>query len=296
MPTSYYWTGATDGAFSTAGNWTPSGPPTTGDTAIFDGRSTRALVGSDESAATLAALKIYDSCRYDIGSSSTRLKIKSTLVDIGLPSGDGSTATPGQVHLDLSTAATTVVVWKTVLTGTGGIEPCTITATHTSNAMTVGGSSIVGIATAAPSDTSTFPAIVINGISSRCRIGSGVTTTTVTQYAGDTVLRAACTTLNGISGTLKTEGSGAITTANISCSATLNSTGTITNLYVEAGGTADLSDLKSARTVTNAFVAGSGRVVSGLHVTHTNGVDCLRGAKSSQVDFGTNVTVTPSAL
>jgi hypothetical protein len=297
MPTSYFWTGASSGVFATAGNWTPSGPPVSGDTVIFDGRATQALIGGDQSAVALAALYHYESCQYAVGTSALPLKIVSSIVEIGLPSPDGSTGSPGQVHLDLHTTATAVSVYKTANVGTGGIEPCTVKGVHASNTFTVSGSSIVGIAKAAPGDVATFPTITVNGTSAtKVRIGSGVTTTTVTQYDGDTVLGCAATTLTGLAGKLKTEGSGAITTVNVDCTATLNGSGTITNLYVEDGGTADLSQNKAARTVTNAFVSGAGKVKSGLHITHTNGVDLLRGADSSQVSFGTNVTVTPTAI
>lgn len=296
MPaTTFVWIGTTDTAFATAGNWSPSGPPTTGDTVIVDGRATKALAGSDQSAITLASLQTFEP-QYAIGSAGTRLKIGATSVEIGLTPSDGSSGTPAEVHLDLHTAATTVVVGKTANTGTSGIEPVTIKGVHTSNSFTVSGPAVVGIATAAPADVATFPTINIQNQSAKVRVGSGVTTTTVTKTTGDLVLRCAATTLTTLAGTTKTEGAGAITTANIADKATLNSSGTIASLYVESGGTAILDDSKAARTVTSTFVSGSGKVQSGLHVTHTNGVDCLRGAKSSQVDFGTNVTVTPTAL
>jgi hypothetical protein len=46
MATTYWWTGAVDTAWATAGNWTPSGPPISTDTAIFDNTSNSITTGA----------------------------------------------------------------------------------------------------------------------------------------------------------------------------------------------------------------------------------------------------------
>lgn len=296
---SYVWTGATDSAWGTAGNWTPSGPPaTSGDSALFDGRAAAALTGSDVSATTLDALTQTVACTKAIGSVAAPLEIGATVVELGRPAGDGSITSPGQVHLDLGSAASTVIVHATASTGTAGAEPVTLTGSHTSNSLTVRGGT-VGVATRLPSDTASFPSMTISGTNAKLRCGSGATITTLNVFAGDVVTNSAITTLNQHGGEVQTNGTGAVTTATVmGGTLTVNSTGTITTLNVEGEGAVNFDLGTGAITVTNAFVRGKGAKIidTRKRVTWTNGIDLLDGASSTQVNLGTDVTITPSAI
>lgn len=303
---SKYWIGGTtsnEGNWATAANWSDGAVPITGDTVVIDGRSTNAITtGLSQSAVTLARLTIVLGSP-SIGTTSTPLAISATILDVNVPPTDGSNpAGAALIHLNTGSNATTCTVWGSRNTGTGGIEPVCWKGSHSSNVLYIRGGN-VGVATALPGDTASVPSIQVLG-EARVRISSGVTTTTLTQTAGSVVLECAATTINQDGGELETRGTGAITTIYLSGTGRLRSTGTITNLYVEPGGLADFTGNTAARTVTNAFVNGSGRINAALPVvsgsshpiTFTNGVDCIRGARSGQVDFGGDITVTASAV
>lgn len=299
------WLGTTDAAFGTSGNWSPSGAPTTGDDVVFDGRSIRAIDGSDQSAITLASLRIYKSCSTDIGSVATPLKIGATICQIGVDT-DGATGAsgPSLIALDFYSIQTTVSVFDGTRTtaATGATNAVMLRGTHASNVLTVYGGS-VGVGMFVLNEATTFATIHVHGSTSRVTIGAGVTLTTLNQTTdGSRVfLNCAATTINQDGGTLETRGTGAITTVNALGTFTSNSTGTITTLNVSESGLADLAKSPAARTITNCNLYGSRARINAdnnsvLAVTFTNGVDCLQGAKTSQVNFGDTVTVTPSAL
>jgi hypothetical protein len=88
-------------------------------------------------------------------------------------------------------------------------------------------------------------------------IPTGNTLTTVHNQGGTVNLYVAATTVNQQSGTLTTEGSGAITTVNVDGgTAYLNSSGTITTLNAD-GGTVDFTGSRVARTVTTTNLRSS---------------------------------------
>lgn len=77
----YTWTGASTDALSTAGNWSPSGPPGNGDTAYFPKDITTAPATSMNGLAdTLAALIVGSGVSYGIGSSGNELQVMVTKV------------------------------------------------------------------------------------------------------------------------------------------------------------------------------------------------------------------------
>lgn len=293
------WIGGSSNAFGTAGNWSPSGVPANGDTVVIDGNATQMIAGSDQSAITLAALRIFRSCTFDVGSSATPLKIGATICEIGLTPDGGSSATgPQTVALDFSSIQTACTVYTNRGSGAGGYSSTIIRGTNASNKLTVKGGS-VGVGTIFPGEATTFTEIDVAGSDTNVTIGYGVTLTTLNQSNGSIVLNCAATTINQDGGTLETRGSGAITTANISGQFVANGTGTITTLNVSASGSADFTNSPSARTVTNSNLYGATAFLladnnAPLSVTFTNGVACKQGAKTKQVDFGDTVTVTPS--
>jgi hypothetical protein len=258
----YTWTG-TNGTFSTAGNWTPSGPPTTGDTVIFDHNATRSIDGANQSAVLLASLVVTDAFSYAIGSAGTELQIGATSLEIGKPTGNGqSYSGPTGIYLNTGTNANTTTIY-----GTGSTTPATgkdlvhIRGVSTSNELTMQGGS-VGIATNAAADTATVPTINVTG--GRLNIGTGATLTTVTIAGGTLVGRSAITTLNINGGTVETYGTFAITTVNNKTGGRFNclhrnGTSNAITTYNMQGGTLDVS--KDARTiVVGTWNSGPGSV------------------------------------
>lgn len=285
----YVWIGTTSSAFGTSTNWSPTGVPTTGDTITFDGRAIAALTGGNQSSITLTRITQFQSCSYDVGSIANPLLISATTVEIGVPPEDGTSGSGAEFHLVTGSNATSVTVYNSKSTGTSGKAPILIRGINASNKLQVRGG-LVAIAEDAPGTSATFSEVTVVGSSAKVTIGSGVTLTTVYQSDGNILLKCAATTVTQTGGQLATKGSGAITTANVGGTAVLNATGTITNLNVNAGGSADFSQTTDARTVTNPKVYGSGKINADngktLSVTFTNAVQCLNGAKSSQINFG----------
>ena len=80
------WVGTT-GAWDTAGNWSPSGVPTSSDDVFFTSGSQSVTSGLSQGAVTLASLRIGPGYTGDIAASGGYLAINSTLVEM---SGAGS--------------------------------------------------------------------------------------------------------------------------------------------------------------------------------------------------------------
>jgi hypothetical protein len=211
----YTWIGGT-GAFQTGANWSPSGPPSNGDTAIFDQNGTLTLTGADHSSITLGNLIIYKSFTLGIGSITTAFKVGATNVQIGLnPDPSQSFSGPSQVNLDLAGIAATVVIYDSGQSNaTPGYENILLKGTHTGNTFyMVSSTASVGIAT----KTGDLAYFTISANGGRLNIGSGCTcpsmtlgnTIQCTSYTGPTAL-----TING-SARLTTYGDYTITTATI---------------------------------------------------------------------------------
>jgi hypothetical protein len=82
------WTGATNGNFGTAGNWSPATAPVSNDEAMFDASSTVNVdAGLDQSAVDLDALIVAKGCKINIGTSASPLIISADKV---LHEGDGT--------------------------------------------------------------------------------------------------------------------------------------------------------------------------------------------------------------
>jgi hypothetical protein len=276
--------------FATAGNWTPSGPPSNSDTATFDWRAVDDLDGSDQSAILLAQLVTTQGMGKAIGSVTTPLQIGATLVRLGVPSSDRTSATMQAIHLALGSTASTIHVYQSATTG-GGVAPVTITNAHSGSVLYVYGG-LVGVAVRSPGQTSQLSSVHVVGAGT-LTTAPGVTLANANVEAGRYTLQGSLVTLNAFGGETLTEYAGTITTANLRGRAQCNSSGTITTLNVESGGVADFSGSRQARTVTNCNVYGTGRIVDPYGVvTFTNGVVLSRGAKTSQVEIGGSKTVT----
>lgn len=300
----YVWTGASSTAFGTAGNWSPAGPPITGDNAIFDHRAQNdCSTDLAQSAITLATARITSGFTKKIGlyatGSLTRLSISITSLVIGEALGDGSIgAGSSLIAINLGTAQNTTRVLNGATSGEDtGFAPILLKGTHASNALHVF-SGWVGVGTVTLAETSTFAAINVTGPEANVELGSGLTLTTINQVDGQVAFRNNLTTLNQEGGTAISEGAATITTADIGGTFFSNSTGTITTLNVQDNGLADFSQSPTGRTVTNCTVYGTGRIdaENGVpkSIVFTNPIAVARGAKSSQVEFGPDLSIQQS--
>lgn len=301
-----WWLGTTDGDAGTAANWSSGSAPVNGDTVVIDGRSTQPINAglSDLSAVTLAELRIMRGSPA-VGTTSAYLEVGATLLNINVPPTDGSNASAAStIAINTGSVATTCRIYGSNNTGSGGVDPVTWKGAHSSNVLYIHGGR-VGIATMLPSDTASVPTInVIGDPQTSVNIGSGVTMTTLVYKGGNVLLQCAATTVNMDKGELETRGTGAITTVRVgNGNFRSNSTGTITNLHAENGGTVIFDGSLAPRTVTNAYVHGSGRIIANLPtvegsahpITFTNGVDFIDGAESGQSNFGGSITLSLSA-
>lgn len=278
MPTDY-WIGTTDTAWNVAANWNSgSVPATTGETIHFDGRTTKSIAGYDASSTTLDALNHYRDAAYDIGSATSPLIVGATTCQIGLP---GNTSGGGEVHLDFSTIEGDVTVYASPTLGTSGFQPVTLKANNVNSTATVHGG-VVGIATGTPGDTSTIGSLYIGG--GAVEVGAGVTLTTTIVSGGTATMRAGATNITAQGGTLTVDTDDAITTLNVEAEVLLISAGVITTVNVGNGGTLDATWIRSAVTITNCNVGGSGRIIDPFgRLTFTNAINIRDGANSSNL-------------
>ena len=288
--------------WNTAANWLTGAVPTTGDHVYIDGRAANKIIyGLDQDAVTLASLHIGQGMIYEIGTLTYPLRVGATLLFIGEPAEDGSTAAGSAlVNLNLSSIQSTIHGYATRNTGTSGYPPVQIAGTHASNTATLK-DGFYGFGTSTPHESYTMDVNVTGRAKVVLGTGGTVATVNVSKMGGEVLLKCAATTINQDAGKLVTEGTGAITTLKAGGEAVLNSTGTITNLYAEGSGVAKFTESAAARTVTNAFIVGPNAQIladngKALSVTFTNGIDFLNGAKTKQLDIGDSLTLTPSAL
>lgn len=286
--------------WNTVANWAGRVKPVSTDDVVLDGRGAAdVLYGLDQSAVALASLAIKDAFTYAVGQVGYPLKVGATSVVIGEAGSDGTSQNGSPlVNLNLGTGATSVTVKKTRASGLRGYAAVILAAVNAANKLTVEAGS-VAVGTSTPGDASTFSEVTLTASTARVELGTNVTLTTFAQVGGDAVTRSSLTTLNQDAGTIRTEGTAAITTANVAGTITANATGTIGTLKVKGAGLADFTRSTAARTVTTARVLGpSARVLANngkpLSVTFTGGILFTEGASTTQADMGDEVTASYS--
>lgn len=296
---------AGDEDFNTASNWATGSVPVNGDSWDADGRSLDNIrYGLDQSAKTFALVRIFQSFSKTIGAlGGYKLKMGCTNCLIGEPAQDGSTGSGSSlINISFYTVAGTARVKKTRNTGTSNKPPVQLLPNENTFDIIVEPNAIVGIGTDVYGETVAMNELHMHG--GRCEVGVGTTfggsSPAINQTGGDVILRGSVATINQDAGTITTEGSGTITTANIAGTLVSNSTGTITTLEVKGGGVADFTQSTAPRTVTNGTVVGTGARINAnngkaLSVTWTTGVDCIDGADTTQVSMGDEVNVAFSA-
>lgn len=277
-----------------APNWSGNAVPTSSDALTLDARMASAILyGLNQSAVTVATFRHYRGAR-SIGSDTAVLRLSITAGDINLPADNGA-GLAAFIRLHTGTNATALNIWG-VGSAINGVLGCTWKGAHASNVLNVY-SGTVGIATAVPGDTATLPTLNVIGSGAKSIVGPGVTLTTATiESNGKAVIRCAATTITAESQCdLAQEGSGNVGTIRCNGNASINGTGTITNLHADTNGTITTRETNNARIITNAFVHGGGKLLTDLNTTYTNNVDAIDGADSAQVSFGGGVTLSATA-
>jgi hypothetical protein len=240
------WTGVTDGDYGVAGNWSPSGVPTTSDSVYLTADySVSITAGLDQSAVAIDKF-VVDGFTGKIGT----LALGYLQIDPDSFSFDGA----GVSFIDVGSAAIDLDVRST--TSGGSTRGLYLKGSAIAILSVIRGN--VGLANQY-GDTSTAATIRVIGGTLVC--GTGASVTTVDSYGGKTNLGASVTTLNAYSGNVTTSSAAAITTLNgFGGKVTHNGTGTITTANLE-GATLDLTNSGIARTVTTLNLKARGSII-----------------------------------
>ncbi len=145
----YTWTGSSSSDWNTGGNWSPSGPPTSADTAVFSGPSSNTSV-TLSGVGNALGVNFNGSTGYTVGTTG------GSAIDLG---------SGGYVDVQSGDSAAQVVNAPIVL---GGNETFSNDASGSANTLTVGGS-VTGTAGVAATDTLTLTgtntgANAVNGV------------------------------------------------------------------------------------------------------------------------------------
>lgn len=264
------WKSTSDTNWATAGNWDTGSVPVGGDTVIFEHNNIDVLSGLDQSgiASALASLTFDASYTGKIGTApdhgtvGTPLKIRASIVNIGRYGGTGTVpAGSSRINLDINTDACTVNIDNTCRTSADPDLPPVRIITSNSAALTIfQRKGRVGYGVSKLAEVCTITAATVGILGQQigdCEtsIGTGGVLTTLTHLGGKTLIQCAATTVHVASGTLRTEGSGAITTINcINGLTVLNSSGTVTTLNQSQNGGVDLTMSQVIRAITTANI------------------------------------------
>ena len=254
------WIG-TDGNYGTAGNWSPSGVPTTSDSVYLTQDYNGAITaGLDQSLVAIDKF-VVDGYTGKIGT----LALGYLQIDPDSFSFNGSDVS----FIDVGSAAIDLDIRSTA--GGGTTRGLYIKGSAIAVLSLIRGD--VGLAHQY-GETSTAATIRVTG--GTLVAGTGATLTTVDAYGGTTRLGANVTTLNAYSGNVSTSSTAAITTLNgYGGTVTHNGTGTIATANIE-GATLDLTDSGLARTVTTLNLKANGTIVydpSVITITTQNEAD-----------------------
>ena len=279
-----YWLGGTSSTetdWNVAGNWSPSGVPTTSDDVFIEANPSGTDYNIAASLATPAAVNfasfnVAKSYSGTIGTTAEYLQIGkiNTSVNIGYKHGSGSYSGATAIKLRIADADPCAInVDDASTVGYGGYGSVQIVHANAASVLSVNGGYVS--VSSNPIDTASRFAVV-NVSGGILDMGTAVTNAVVNVKGGTAYLNSAATTLNLYGGTLTSNGTGAYTTINVNTGASYvsNSTGTITTLNVS--GTADFSQDPQAKTVTTiyAFPKFNLNLATGVlnSVTVTNGV------------------------
>jgi hypothetical protein len=267
--------------------------PVTSDTLTTDSRSSSGVLYSlNQSGVTLATLTHYKSSPA-IGSLTGIYRISATIARLGLPSQDGSSPSGAQVNLDTGTNASTMEVYDTASTGTGGFAPTLITGNHAGNLLTVYKGK-VGLGTFLPGTTGQWPTVQVIGNQAELEIGAGTTVATLLHIAGGKVkTNAAIPTATLLSGEWHTEGTGLLGAVTVEGGTLLmNSRASgndITTLTLDGSGVVDLRGDSAAVTIGTLAIKRGGtiKVASASQLTLSAiTIDDTLGVQNFKIEVG----------
>jgi hypothetical protein len=205
------------------------------------------------------------------------LQVKATAVNIARYIGPGTAPeeeTP--ILINTGSTASTITIYNTGTNDTTTMPAIRILCNSASTVLNLRKGS-VGMAVI-DGETATIGTINQNYDTNQdtdtyLYLGSGVTVTTIDKTGGDAVILCGATTIRNKGGTLRTEGTGAITTMTCNKGTiTSNSAGTITTANAIEEGVIDLTRSSVARTITNPKVSGTGKIKCNSNITLTNPV------------------------
>lgn len=256
------WTGAVDGDWATAGNWS-NGIPVSTDTVYIEHASRSIDTNLDQSAVTLAALYVRQSYIGQLGTAAAYLQIGTAVLHVGGHVGAGAPAGSPRVKIDVGTTACAISIWNSAAVSIdAGLPPIRLLANNAATTLRVS-RGIVGLAVGASSETSTVASIDVGFLTNKLNdasvvVGPGVTVATLTKTGGAAVVHCAATTITNTDGSLLTMGTGAIGTLTVQGgTAVCNSAGTITTLSAY-GGLVDMTQSSAPRTVTTSRIKAPG--------------------------------------
>lgn len=295
-----------------AGNWSPAGVPSTGDTVVIQNSSVDILYGLNQSAVTLANLQIdmsfvggwiglpnWNSNKYS--------EYRQQYLQIGVSGqvviGNGKGSGPTLLKFDFGTQAFSMLV-----NGCGTNQDPTLPAILVKGNRASGSSQIncykgkLGVAMFA-GETATVDTIRQGFLTNKNSdsyvfVGSGVTVTTWQKDGGDGVLNAPIATLRHEDGTLTVlDGLTPTTVGTLSLvggSLTDRATGTITTLTVGTGAIYDRTDDSRAKTITNTTLYGKSEFLDPHgSITFTNPIVFSNCGIPDlvELDLGSNITL-----
>lgn len=285
-----YWIG-TDGSWTTAGNWSPSGVPVDGDT-VWITELGSDIDPVDQSSVLLAALHIHQSFIGSVGDATGYVQVGATTCCIGYQPSTATYSGSGRIKLDLGTDQTDLRVYNTSASALeSGKPPVRILGIHSSNVAHVYGGK-VGFAASDVSEVSTFGTITLAGQSSELwggtltatalRVNAGTANLRKTPsgsifcdggaiYINDPAANSLSSCLIKGNGRVYTYGSFGVTSYSVyGGTLTSNSTGTIGFLGA-FGGSTEFRTSDASRTVTDCVLnAGAILNVDTSIVTFTN--------------------------
>lgn len=216
------WAGTTN-AWSTSGNWSPSGAPGAADNVRIDATSAQAIAGSDQSGTSLGAVEVDAGFAQLLGSAAAYLKLTAAGY---VHSGTGLS------YIDLAASAIAPVINNTASAATGLYGLYLLGSAMTGLDVQGGNVGIAGQL----GETATIGTLRVLGAQANVTVGLGTTLTTAKVSNGIVLINCALTTLNIYGGNVYTLGSGTITTVNIyGGNFYPGSSGTITTLNCKAG-------------------------------------------------------------
>lgn len=294
--------------FTDADNWSPSGAPASGDVLVWDHGSDDVLYGINNTAVLNLRLYVYNGYTGDIGlpkiNASTAalpfseyrtrylgVPVEASTGVVQIFCGDQTPVgtTSGRRYFDLGTNTGTTcqaVIYDAGSRGTDG-ESVQILGGRELIATVNGGT--VSFGNLATGNASQFDSLTVVRRSATATAPSvllgGQTlfnaSSTFTNDGGTVTLSAATSnaTFQLYGGTTNLLGTGGATACHVRDGATLNPYGgTITNLFVYAGGTVDTTAASAVTTATNATAYPGATITDSKgYLTLTNGLDVVGG-------------------